>query len=48
MLKTIWNSWGQPAELTHKLATEAAALHSWNCYVVTIVTHYYAAIVARL
>lgn len=42
--KTTWNPPEQPAELTWKLAAEIATLHSWYCYAVTIVTHYYVVI----
>ena len=46
--KTIWNSPKKPVELTQKLAGEKKTPHSSYSYVVTIVGHYYAVMIARL
>ena len=39
-LKTIWNSSGQPDEITQKLVTKTTAPHSWYSHVVTIISNY--------
>ena len=44
----IEHLWWLLLESSQKLATETAALHSWHCYDVTIVGHYYAVVIIML